>query len=55
VCDRGQGEHFEVGLARVLTTRREAAPLLVRESEAFAVAKRETALSVRVGFMSGAG
>jgi hypothetical protein len=55
VCDRGQGEHFEVGLARVLTTRREAAPPLVRESEAFAVAQRETTLPVSVGFIAGAG
>jgi len=93
VRDRGQGEHFEVSLARVLTTRREAAPPLVRElaltwrfsvgpelryvprvehgcsargdlpvfatmvreSEALPVAQRETALSVSVGFMTGAG
>jgi hypothetical protein len=93
VCDRGQGEHFEVSLARALTTLREAAPSLVREleltwrfsvspelryvprvehgcsargdvpvcatmvreSEAFAVAQRETALSVSVGFMAGDG
>ena len=93
VRDRGQGEHFEVNLARALTTRREAAPplvreleltwrfavtpelryvprvehwcvaradlpvfeKLVRESEAFAVAQRETALSVSVVFADGTG
>jgi hypothetical protein len=93
VRDHGQGEHFEVSLARTLTTRHEAAPPLVREleparrfsaspelryvprvehgcsargdlpvfatmvreSEAFAVAQRETALSVSVGFMAVAG
>jgi hypothetical protein len=93
VRDRGQGEHFEVNLARVLTTRREAAPplvreleltwrfavtpelryvprvehwcvarddlpvfeKLVRESEAFAFAQRETALSVSVLFADGSG
>lgn len=33
VIDRGQGEHFEVNLVRVLTTRRDAAPPLVRELE----------------------
>jgi hypothetical protein len=93
VCDRGQGEHFKASLARVLTTRRDARPPMVREleltwrfsvspelryvprvehgcsargdlpvsatmtceSEAFAVVQRETALSVSVGFMAGAG
>lgn len=33
VRDRGQGEHFEINLARTLTTRREAAPPLVRVLE----------------------
>ena len=33
VVNRGEGEHFEVNLARVLTTRREAAPPQVRELE----------------------
>ncbi len=33
VRNRGQGEHFEINLARVLTTRREAAPPLERELE----------------------
>lgn len=93
VRDRGQGEHFEVNLARVLTTRRESLPplvreleltwrfavtpelryvprveqwcvartdlpafeKLVRETEAFAVAQRETALSVSVLFADGTG
>ena len=93
VRDRGQGEHFEVNLARVLTTRREAAPPLVREleltwrfavthdlrgmprvdhwcaaradlpvfegmvrdSESFAAAQRDTALSVSVIFVNGTG
>lgn len=88
VINRGEGEHFEVNLARVLTTRRHAAPPLVREleltyrfapttelggipvhalwayshadlpvfapqvrdSEAFAVVQRDTALSVSVIF-----
>ena len=93
VRDRGQGEHFEINLARVLTTRREAAPPLVREleltwrfavthdlrglprvehwciaradlpvfetmvrdSESFAAAQRETALSVSVIVADGSG
>jgi hypothetical protein len=93
VRDRGQGEHFEINLARVLTTRREAAPPLVREleltwrfavthdlrglprvehwctartdlpvfetmvrdSESFAAAQRETALSVSVIAADGSG
>lgn len=93
VRDRGQGEHFEVNLARVFTTSREGAPPLVREleltwrftvtpelrnlprvehwcgargdlptfetivrdSEAFAVAQRESALSVSIAFMPGEG
>ena len=93
VRDRGQGEHFEVNLARILTTSREgASPLvreleltwrfsvtpelrdiprvehwcarrddlpvfekLVRESEPFAVAQRETALSVSMLFTDGTG
>jgi len=33
VRDRGQGEHFEVNLARVVSTRRDGAPPLVRELE----------------------
>ena len=93
VRDRGQGEHFEINLARTLTTRREAAPPLVREleltwrfavthdlrgmprvehwciaradlpvfetmvrdSESFAAAQRETALSVSVIAADGSG
>jgi hypothetical protein len=93
VRDRGEGEHFEVNLARVLTTARESAspqvreleltwrftvtpelrsmprveqwyasrddlPVfekLVRESEAFAVAQRETALSVSMLFTDATG
>ena len=39
VRDRSQGEHFEVSLARALTTLREAAPSLVRESEVFAICR----------------
>lgn len=88
VINRGEGEHFEVNLARVLTTRREGKPPLVREleltyrfaptaelrviplhalwsyshadlpifatqvreSEAFDIAQRETALSVSILF-----
>jgi hypothetical protein len=93
VRDRGQGEHFEINVARVLTTRREAAPPLAREleltwrfavthdlrglppvehwciaradlpafetmvrnSESFAAAQRETALSVSVIVADGSG
>ena len=93
VRDRGQGVHFEINLARVLTTRREAAPpqvrelevtwrfavnhdlrglprvehwctaradlpafeTMVRDSESFAAAQRETALSVSLVLADGAG
>ncbi len=93
VVNRGEGEHFEVNLARVLTTRREAKPPLVREleltyrfaptaelraiplhalwcysdadlpvfatqvreTEAFDIAQRDTALSVSVIFTDAAG
>lgn len=93
VINRGEGEHFEVNLARVLTTRREAAPPLVRaleltyrfapttelrtiplhalwcysraelpvfatqvrDTEAFAIAQRDTALSVSVIFTDAVG
>ncbi|MEO6565952.1 MAG: hypothetical protein ABIO63_07945 [Casimicrobiaceae bacterium] len=33
VVNRDEGDHFEVNMARVLTTRREAGPPLVRELE----------------------
>lgn len=33
VRDRGEGDHFEVNLARVVSTRREGAPPLAREFE----------------------
>jgi len=92
VSNRGEGEHFEVNLTRVLTTPRAAAPPQVREleltyrfapkaefrpiprhevwgysraelpafatqvrdTEAFAIAQRETALSVSVMFTDAA-
>lgn len=93
VRDRGQGEHYEINLARVVTSRRDGAPPLVREleltyrfaatselrgtprseygcstsaalplfeslvrdSEAFAIAQRESPLSVSIIFADGAG